>query len=54
MLLRKIRDKYPNVRDIDLREAVWILIGRGTITMTPTRGLTLSERVDSTPVVKQA
>ena len=39
LLFKDIREEFSNIRDIDLREAVWILIGRGKITLTPNREL---------------
>ena len=41
MLLRNIEDKGEGIKDIDLREAVWLLIGRGKVKFTPNRELAL-------------
>lgn len=47
-LLSGIRDDIPAIRDIDLREAVWILIGRGKVSLTPDRELILGREPEST------
>ncbi len=52
-LLKNIREKNRDIRDIDLREAVWILIGRGTINMNPDQELTLSKEAKSNSLVNQ-
>ena len=46
-LLRKIDNQGKGFKDIDLREAVWLLIGKGKIKFTPNRELALSNT--STP-----
>lgn len=46
LLLKSIREEVGDVRDIDLREAVWILIGSGKIVLTPERELTLKVKPD--------
>ena len=52
MLLKAIRDKGENVRDIDLREAIWIMIGNGRISMTPKRELELRGEGEPNLLVK--
>ena len=52
-LLQCIKDDVQGVRDIDLREAVWLLIGRGTIILTPDRELVLQDEVGAETTVKQ-
>ena len=52
-LLQCIKDDVPGVRDIDLREAVWLLIGRGTIILNPERELVLPDEVGAEAAVKQ-
>ena len=52
LLLKIIREEGEDVRDIDLREAVWILIGSGKIILTPQRELTLNSESELSPVVK--
>ena len=45
-LLELIRGEVEGVRDIDLREAIWILIGSGKVTLTPERELTLNRETE--------
>lgn len=52
-LLRNIRERNRDMRDIDLREAVWILIGRGTIHINPDQELTLRKQAISNSLVNQ-
>ena len=49
-LLKSIKED-KDVRDIDLREAVWLLIGRGKISLTPDRKLVLVTEVESQTMV---
>ena len=51
LLLTSIRKDRTDMRDIDLREAVWILIGRGKLSLTANRELTLSTGTESTQLV---
>ena len=51
VLLRCIRDGEEGIRDIDLREAVWILIGRGTVNLTPDRELVLTQETGAQTAV---
>ena len=52
LLIKTIKEKDQVVKDIDLREAVWILIGRGTISMSPAQELILSRETEPKSVVK--
>ena len=52
-LLKNIKEEKRDIRDIDLREAVWILIGKGTINMNPDQELTLSEEDRSSSLVSR-
>ena len=35
LLLKDIREDLEGVREIELRGAVWVLIGRGKVSLTP-------------------
>ena len=54
LLLKSIREDMKDIRDIDLREAVWVLIGSGKIVLTPERELALSSETKHNPMVTQA
>jgi hypothetical protein len=41
-LLKEIRGNLEDVREIELRGAVWVLIGRGKVSLTPDWELTLA------------
>ena len=47
-LLEEIKDKH-GIKDIDLREAVWYLIGQGEIALTWDRTLVSKKFADSYP-----
>ena len=47
LLIKQIKEEVPGVRDMELRGAVWILIGKGKISLTPDRELTLKNLVES-------
>ena len=42
--LRQAITDENSLRDIDVREAIWILVGRGQIELTPQRTLTLTPK----------
>ena len=48
-LLKSIKEE--GVRDIDLREAIWLLIGKGKIILTTDRKLVLGYEVESQSVI---
>ena len=52
LLLKIIREEVEDVRDIDLREAIWILIGSGKIILTSQRELILNSESELSSVVK--
>ena len=51
-LLREIKEEVDDVRDIELRGAVWVLIDRGRVTLTPERELILGSQAGPKPLAK--
>ena len=50
-LLETIRREAEDIRDINLREAVWILIGSGIVILTPQREIFLKDNDRPSPLV---
>ena len=52
LLLKEIREDLEGVREIELRGAVWVLIGRGKVSLTRDWELELASQSENQPSIK--